>query len=99
MKRREFEQSKDEAVKKPWFYIEELEGKYYGTILKNTMGGSLEIWGLNRLNQPSHRELAKWDTPEEFEVYDSHYEDVGDYDLARVIRDALNNHFGHTEYK
>ena len=76
--------------------LEDLGGKYYGTIVK--LGNNrITVWG-GRKCQPSVRELENED-PSQYGGYDEmlreimcdgHYEDVGDYSDALLIV-ALRN--------
>lgn len=66
--------------------IEPLKGKYYGTRISNPEGSLIEVWGWARKHEPSSRELGEWDDADEsFEIYDSHYEDVGDLATAELV--------------
>ncbi len=66
----------------PW-EIEPLDGKFYGTSIEPV---GVDIWcsQKQRLGKPSERELERW-RPGEFEICDSHYEDIAEYANARLI--------------
>lgn len=71
-----------------------LDGKYYGTKIEGPGGVIIKVWGY-RLWELSEREREKLgplaDVEDEKEwKSDGHYEDAGDYAVARVIVDALN---------
>lgn len=74
------------------FWIEKLNGKYYGTHITNGHN-EIVIWQVNPVGLPSHRELAEYEHPSDFEMHDLHYEDKGDYNLAVYLKDCLNNYF------
>ncbi len=69
--------------------------KYYGTDIVDENGREvISIWGVNRKNKPSYRELALWTPEDQSEIMcDGHYEDAGDLEVANVIVKALNKYF------
>ena len=81
--------------------IEELQGKYYGTIVTyyyDTGWGSreereIEVWDMGDYT-PSERQLEKWEmTLEEARkdmMCDSHYESAQSFRIASAILDALS---------
>ena len=79
-------------------YIEDLKGKYYGTSIRyfvNDCPCSIEVWNHTDCHTPSQRQLDYWEmTYEEAKddgmMCDSHYETENDYNIAKIIVEALN---------
>lgn len=72
--------------------IKPLEGKYYGTIILDSLtGDEIKLWISDHFAKPfaSEREIKNGWTPEDGH---DHVESVRDYEYAQVIVDALNNY-------
>ena len=77
-------------------WIEELNGKYYGTIVAFEHGkskGGIEVW-FNSDYRPSARQLVNWgmtekEAQEEQMTCDGHFESSDGYLIAEAVRDAL----------
>jgi len=79
------------------YRLKPLSGKYYGTKIEGPNDMEIKIWG-NRIGVPSEREVEDkfpYQPPDQEELSnlmcDGHYEDVGDYEIAKVIVNALNS--------
>ena len=75
--------------------IAPLDGKYYGTVVEIypvddfEQVGIIKIWFMGD-GKPSHRELASYPDPSEWEGDSSHYESADGLDIAVKLMKAIN---------